>query len=37
MSKDYFNCFSCHQQGDKHPEGPPEGWAPDLASRARIG
>ncbi|MFZ0888165.1 MAG: c-type cytochrome [Candidatus Binataceae bacterium] len=31
MSKDYFNCFSCHQQGDKKPEGPPEGWAPDLA------
>ncbi len=31
MSKDYFNCFSCHQQGDKKPEGPPTGWAPDLA------
>ncbi len=31
MSKDYFNCFSCHQQGDKKPEGPPSGWAPDLA------
>jgi mono/diheme cytochrome c family protein len=30
MSKDYFNCFSCHQQGDKKPEGPPSGWAPDL-------
>ena len=30
VSKDYFNCFSCHQQGDKKPEGPPEGWAPDL-------
>jgi len=30
MTKDYFNCFSCHQQGDKKPEGPPEGWAPDL-------
>lgn len=30
MSKDYFNCFSCHQQGDKKPEGPPTGWAPDL-------
>src|SRR5207248_1364873 len=28
MSKDYFNCFSCHQQGDKKPEGPPDGWAP---------
>jgi mono/diheme cytochrome c family protein/cytochrome c2 len=31
MSKDYFNCFSCHQQGDKKPEGPESGWAPDLA------
>jgi len=30
MSKDYFNCFSCHQQGDKKPEGPESGWAPDL-------
>jgi mono/diheme cytochrome c family protein len=30
-SKDYFDCFSCHQQGDRKPEGPPEGWAPDLA------
>lgn len=30
MSTDYFSCFSCHQQGDKKPEGPPEGWAPDL-------
>lgn len=31
MSKDYFACFSCHQQGEQKPEGPPEGWAPDLA------
>jgi mono/diheme cytochrome c family protein len=30
-SKDYFNCFSCHQQGAKKPEGDPSGWAPDLA------
>jgi mono/diheme cytochrome c family protein len=30
VSKDYFNCFSCHQQGEKKPEGPPDGWAPDL-------
>jgi mono/diheme cytochrome c family protein len=37
MSKDYFNCFSCHQQGDRHPEGPPDGWAPDLAlARHRL-
>lgn len=34
---DYFNCFSCHQQGDRKPEGPPEGWAPDLAmARTRL-
>jgi mono/diheme cytochrome c family protein/predicted nucleic acid-binding Zn-ribbon protein len=30
VSPDYFNCFSCHQQGEKKPEGPVEGWAPDL-------
>jgi len=34
---DYFNCFSCHQQGSRHPEGPPEGWAPDLGmARQRL-
>ncbi len=37
FSKDYFNCFSCHQMGDKSPEGSPEGWAPDLAlARRRL-
>ena len=37
VSKDYFNCFSCHQQGDKKPEGPVEGWAPDLTmARQRL-
>jgi mono/diheme cytochrome c family protein len=30
FSNDYFDCLSCHQQGEKKPEGPPEGWAPDL-------
>jgi cytochrome c1 len=35
MSKEYFDCFTCHQQGDKKPEGPPEGWAPDLALASR--
>ncbi|MBI2903377.1 MAG: c-type cytochrome [Candidatus Methylomirabilis oxyfera] len=35
MSKDYFDCFSCHQQGEKKPEGPPEGWAPDLSLAKR--
>jgi mono/diheme cytochrome c family protein len=37
VDKDYFNCFSCHQQGDRKPEGPVEGWAPDLAlARERL-
>jgi mono/diheme cytochrome c family protein len=37
VSKDYFNCFSCHQQGSKTPEGPKDGWAPDLAmARQRL-
>ncbi len=37
VSKDYFNCFSCHQQGEKKPEGPVEGWAPDLTlARQRL-
>jgi mono/diheme cytochrome c family protein len=36
-SPDYFNCFSCHVRGSKTPEGPPEGWAPDLAmARQRL-
>lgn len=36
-SSDYFGCFSCHQQGEHKPEGPPEGWAPDLAlARDRL-
>ncbi|MBI2987075.1 MAG: c-type cytochrome [Deltaproteobacteria bacterium] len=37
VSKEYFNCFSCHKQGDKNPEGPQEGWAPDLnLARSRL-
>ncbi len=37
FSKDYFDCLSCHQQGEKKPEGPPEGWAPDLTlARSRL-
>ena len=37
VGTDYFNCFSCHQQGDRKPEGPPEGWAPDLGmARTRL-
>ncbi len=30
-SKDYFDCFNCHQRGAQKPQGPPDGWAPDLA------
>ena len=30
-SKEYFSCGTCHVQGEKKPEGPPEGWAPDFA------
>lgn len=37
FSKDYFDCLSCHQQGEKKPEGPTEGWAPDLnMARERL-
>lgn len=37
MSKDYFSCFSCHQQGSKKPEGTPAEWAPDLTlARERL-
>ena len=37
VSKDFFNCFSCHQQGERKPEGPVEGWAPDLTlARQRL-
>ncbi|KAB2958915.1 MAG: c-type cytochrome [Candidatus Methylomirabilis oxygeniifera] len=35
MSKDYFDCFTCHQQGEKKPEGPTENWAPDLGLAKR--
>lgn len=33
-SERYFNCFSCHMVGEQKPEGPREGWAPDLALAA---
>ena len=36
-SQEYFNCFSCHMRGTKTPEGPKEGWAPDLQlARERL-
>lgn len=37
FTKDYFDCLSCHQQGERKPEGPPEGWAPDFnLARTRL-
>ncbi|MFQ5882583.1 MAG: c-type cytochrome [Candidatus Methylomirabilales bacterium] len=30
MSPAYFDCFACHYQGQKKPEGLPEDQAPDL-------
>ena len=34
---DYFNCWTCPQQGARKPQGPPEGWAPDLMmARERL-
>ncbi len=33
-SKAYFDCNSCHMQGDKKPDGPQEEWAPDLTLAA---
>lgn len=33
-SKEYLDCFSCHMVGEQKPEGPREGWAPDLAMAA---
>ncbi|MBI2090384.1 MAG: c-type cytochrome [Deltaproteobacteria bacterium] len=37
FSKEYFDCLSCHQQGERKPEGPQEGWAPDLTlARTRL-
>jgi len=35
FSPDYFDCWNCHQQGARKPQGPPEGWAPDLTLAAR--
>jgi mono/diheme cytochrome c family protein len=36
-SKEYWSCFSCHQQGAKKPEGTPAEWAPDLVmARERL-
>lgn len=37
FSDDYFECGSCHQQGDKKPDGAMEDWAPDLnMARQRL-
>ncbi len=29
-TKDYFDCFSCHWDGDRKPAGKQEEWGPDL-------
>ena len=37
VSKDYFDCFSCHILGEKKPTGNPDQWAPDLTNvRSRM-
>ncbi|MBI2902052.1 MAG: c-type cytochrome [Candidatus Methylomirabilis oxyfera] len=33
-SNKYLDCFSCHMVGDRKPEGPRDGWAPDLSLAA---
>jgi len=30
-SRDYFNCFACHAQGEAKIEGPASQWAPNLS------
>ncbi len=35
MSKEFFDCWSCHQQGGKKPDKPKEEWAPDLLISSR--
>lgn len=30
MSKDYLDCFNCHWNGTRQPQGKREEWAPDL-------
>ena len=37
FTKDYFNCWTCHQQGSIKPASPIDSWAPDLTlARARL-
>ncbi|MFQ5899005.1 MAG: c-type cytochrome [Candidatus Methylomirabilia bacterium] len=31
VSEDYLDCFTCHQLGDRKPQGDPDEWGPDLA------
>jgi cbb3-type cytochrome oxidase cytochrome c subunit len=35
VSKDIFDCFTCHIQGDKLPAGSPDRFAPDLTLAAK--
>ena len=30
FSQDYFNCTTCHVQGNIFPPGSPQRWAPNL-------
>ena len=34
FSPQYFNCTTCHIQGDQFPPGTPDRWAPDFALAA---
>ncbi len=37
FTPDYFNCWTCHQQGEKKPASPMDSWAPDLMlARRRL-
>lgn len=37
VGPEYLDCFKCHPQGNKKPEGRPEEWAPDLSlARQRL-
>ena len=35
FSPDYFNCTTCHIQGDQFPPGTPDRWAPNFALAAQ--
>ena len=35
FSPEFFNCTTCHIQGDQFPPGTPDRWAPDFALAAQ--